>query len=148
MSRLHSRLERMRAKLRDTIAQEVPGVPLRSLRSTVAMPYPGDDKELVFFYGEGVVSHADFDYATTRLSDLLREDGIETTFVPVSRAAYEDELKAAQQDDLPERRFLFLARVCGCAAAPDTILSFPLFSPAVVSVAVPQASTRSQMLVV
>jgi hypothetical protein len=148
MSQLHSRLERLHAKVRETIALEVPGVPVKDLRPTVCMPYPADDKDMVYFYGDGVAPHADFDYASTRLSDLLHADGIETAFAHVTRAAYEQELAATPQADLPERRFVFLAHVCGCAQPPDTIMSCPLFSPAVVTLTLPGASTRAQILVV
>ncbi len=148
MSRLHSRLERLHAKLRETIALEVPGVPLKSLSPVVCMPYPADDRELVFFYGEGVVPHADFDYATTRLSDLLQADGIETSYAPVTRLAYEQDLATVAQPDLPEQRFAFLAKTCGCTEAPDSIVSFPLLSPAVVALTRPGSNVRSHILVV
>ena len=148
MSRLHSRLERMRNKVREVIAQERPGVPLRTLEAAVSMPYPEGDKDLVYFYGEGVVMHADFDYATSRLADLLREDGIDTAFVPVTRTACEEELKTAGQEDLPERRLAYLAKVCGGAGIPESIVSCPLFSPAVVKLIVPGTSARAQVLVV
>ena len=148
MHHLHSRLERLHAKVRETIASEVPEVPLRTLEAVVCMPYPETDRDLVFFYGEGVAPHADFDYATTRLSDLLQQDGIETAFARVSRAAYEEHLKAAGQGDEPEQRFLFLARTCGSPDAPDSILSFLLFAPAVVGITRPGAKSRMQFLVV
>src|SRR5690606_16074824 len=110
MHHLHGRLERLHAKVRETLATEFPDVPLGTLQPVVCMPYPEDDRDLVFFYGEGVAPHADFDYATTRLSDLLQQDGIDTAFARVSRAAYEEHLKTTGQDDEPEQRFLFLAR--------------------------------------
>lgn len=148
MHHLHGRLERLHAKVRETLATEFPDVPLGTLQPVVCMPYPEDDRDLVFFYGEGVAPHADFDYATTRLSDLLQQDGIDTAFARVSRAAYEEHLKTTGQDDEPEQRFLFLARTCGCRDAPDSILSFPLFAPAVVGVTRPGGQTRAQFLVV
>jgi hypothetical protein len=148
MGHVHDRLERLRAKLKETIAMEAPGIPLRSLRVVVCMPYPEDDKGLVFFYGEGVVQHVDFDYATTRLAELLQGDGIETAFARVTREAYEAHLAVASLEDLAERRFAFLAIQCGYAQPPDTIVSAPLFSPAVLSLTIPGASAAVQFLVV
>jgi hypothetical protein len=148
VNRLHSRLERMRNKVREVIAQEAPGVPLPTLRASVCMPYPEDDQDLVFFYGDGVASHADFAYATSRLADLLREDGIAATFAPVTRAACAEQLGATSAGDRPERRLEFLGTACGMRGIPDSIVSCPLFSPAVVSFALPGAPTRAQVLVI
>jgi len=147
MKHVHYRLERLRARLKETISVEAPGIPVRSLRTVVCMPYPEDDKDLVFFYGEGVVPHVDFDYATTRLSDLLQGDGIETTFARVTRKTYEKHLVSGSLEDLPEHRFAFLAIACGYAQPPDSIVSGPLFSPAVLSLTIPGA-TAVQFLVV
>lgn len=148
MKHVHDRLERLRAKLKETVAVEAPGLPPPTLRATACMPFPETDKDLVYFYGEGVVPHADFDYATTRLSDLLQSDGIETAFARVTQAAYVEHLAAAALEDLPERRFGFLAIVCGYAQPPDTIVSAPLFAPAVLSLSVPGSAGTSQFLVV
>jgi hypothetical protein len=148
MTHVHERLERLRAKLKETISVEAPGIPLRSLRATACMPYPEDDKDLVFFYGDGVAPHGDFDYATTRLSELLQGDGIETAFARVTSGAYVNHLAAGKIEDLPERRFAFLASACGCAHPPDTIVSGPLLSPAVLSLTIPGAAEAVQFLVV
>lgn len=148
MNHVHERLERLRAKLKETISVEAPGLPVRSLRAVACMPYPEDDKDLVFFYGDGVVQHVDFDYATTRLSELLQGDGIETAFARVSRGAYEAHLAAGKLEDLPERRFGFLATMCGYPQPLDSIVSGPLFSPAVLSLTIPGATNAMQFLVV
>jgi hypothetical protein len=149
MKHVLDRLERLRAKLKETISVEAPGIPLRSLRTSVCMPYPENDKDLVFYYGEGVVPHVDFDYAVSRLSELLQADGIETAFARVTRNAYENLLTASGGlVDLPERRFAFLATTCGYSHPPDTIVSGPLFSPAVLSLTIPGATGAVQFLVV
>jgi hypothetical protein len=145
---VHDRLERLRARLKETIAVEAPGIPLGTLRATACMPYPENDKDLVFFYGDGVVQHVDFDYATTRLSELLQADGMETAFARVSRAAYEAHLAAEKLEDMPENRVAFLAVACGYAQPPDTIVSAPLFSPVVLSWTIPGSSKAVHFLVV
>jgi hypothetical protein len=133
MNIVQDRVERLHAKVLETISTEAPGPAGKKIRRSVCMPYPEDDSDLVFFYGEGVPKHADFDYGVSRLTELFQESGIESTFARFTKAAYEMQIAEEHLADLPEHRFIFLAKVCGFPNPPDTILSCPLYVPAVVT---------------
>lgn len=148
MKPVPERVERLHAKVLETIATEAPEASGKKVGRSVCMPYPEDDKDLVYFYGDGVPKHADFDYGVSRLSEMFQERGIESTFARVTRAAYEKQLQEEGLADLPEHRFVFLAKVCGFPNPPDTILSCPLYVPAVVTLESTAGRPSSRFLVV
>jgi hypothetical protein len=148
MNIVQERIERLHAKVLETIATESPGAAAAKSRRLVCMPYPEDDNDLVFFYGDGVPKHTDFDYGVSRLSEMFHERGIESTFARVTKAAYEKQLAEEKLGDLPEHRFVFLAKVCGFPNPPDTILSCPIYVPAVLTLESTGSKPSSRFLVV
>lgn len=148
MKNVQERLDRLHAKVLETIVAEAPGAAAKKIRRSVCMPYPEDDNDLVFFYGDGVPRHVDFDFGVSRLNEMLQASGIESTFARVTRAAYEKQLQDEGHTDLPEHRFVFLARVCGFPNPPDMIRSWPVYVPAVVTLEATGGKPAARFLVI
>jgi hypothetical protein len=146
MNNVQERIRNLQTKLRETMALEAPGLAFESLGAIVCLPYPVSHADLVFFYGAGVVSHENFEYATTRLSESLQADGWETRFAQVTQGGYEMFLEERKLSDLPERRICYLGLACGHAEPPENVVSAPLFAPAVISFGAP-GRERAQLVV-